>query len=141
MSSIPSLLRCCCQGIEKFVVTDVEECRAQVDRYTRPLHIIEGPLMNGMKMVGDLFGAGKMFLPQVGCFFFICSAVLGPQQGSHFNNFKKPRVVSSVYFSCPTNNPKLEDSSRSFGGCQTSKQCNHLTIVLNKPSEKSQEAL
>lgn len=45
---------------------DVEECRAQTDSYTRPLHIIEGPLMNGMKIVGDLFGSGKMFLPQVG---------------------------------------------------------------------------
>ncbi|CAI5682729.1 methionine synthase isoform X4 [Oreochromis niloticus] len=53
------------KGIEKYVVEDVEECRAQVHRYTRPLHIIEGPLMNGMKAVGDLFGAGKMFLPQV----------------------------------------------------------------------------
>ncbi|XP_058476960.1 methionine synthase [Solea solea] len=53
------------KGIEKYVVEDVEECRAHVDRYTRPLHIIEGPLMNGMKVVGDLFGAGKMFLPQV----------------------------------------------------------------------------
>ncbi|KAK2815460.1 hypothetical protein Q5P01_025927 [Channa striata] len=53
------------KGIEKYVVEDVEECRALVDRYTRPLHIIEGPLMNGMKVVGDLFGAGKMFLPQV----------------------------------------------------------------------------
>lgn len=57
------------QGIEKYVVEDVEECRAHVDRYTRPLHIIEGPLMNGMKVVGDLFGAGKMFLPQVGDLF------------------------------------------------------------------------
>uniref|UniRef100_A0A3Q4IA40 Methionine synthase n=1 Tax=Neolamprologus brichardi TaxID=32507 RepID=A0A3Q4IA40_NEOBR len=53
------------KGIEKYVVEDVEECRAQVHRYTRPLRIIEGPLMNGMKAVGDLFGAGKMFLPQV----------------------------------------------------------------------------
>ncbi|XP_014328561.1 methionine synthase [Xiphophorus maculatus] len=53
------------KGIEKYVVEDVEECRAQVERYRRPLHIIEGPLMNGMKVVGDLFGAGKMFLPQV----------------------------------------------------------------------------
>ncbi|XP_008295420.1 methionine synthase [Stegastes partitus] len=53
------------KGIDKYVVEDVEECRAQTDRYTRPLHIIEGPLMNGMKIVGDLFGAGKMFLPQV----------------------------------------------------------------------------
>uniref|UniRef100_A0A3Q3JA11 Methionine synthase n=1 Tax=Monopterus albus TaxID=43700 RepID=A0A3Q3JA11_MONAL len=53
------------KGIDKCIVDDVEECRALVDRYTRPLHIIEGPLMNGMKVVGDLFGAGKMFLPQV----------------------------------------------------------------------------
>ncbi|XP_060796282.1 methionine synthase [Neoarius graeffei] len=53
------------KGIEKFVVEDTEEARVQKDRYTRPLHIIEGPLMNGMKIVGDLFGAGKMFLPQV----------------------------------------------------------------------------
>ncbi|KAK5881799.1 hypothetical protein CesoFtcFv8_022557 [Champsocephalus esox] len=59
------MVGCCCQGIDKHVVEDVEECRAQVGRYTRPLHIIEGPLMNGMKVVGDLFGAGKMFLPQV----------------------------------------------------------------------------
>lgn len=57
---------CVNKGIDKFVVGDVEECRVQVDRYSRPLHIIEGPLMNGMKVVGDLFGAGKMFLPQVG---------------------------------------------------------------------------
>ncbi|KAG9346044.1 hypothetical protein JZ751_007860 [Albula glossodonta] len=53
------------KGIEKYVVEDTEEARAQTDRYPRPLHVIEGPLMNGMKKVGDLFGAGKMFLPQV----------------------------------------------------------------------------
>uniref|UniRef100_A0AAR2KR72 Methionine synthase n=1 Tax=Pygocentrus nattereri TaxID=42514 RepID=A0AAR2KR72_PYGNA len=53
------------KGIEKYVVEDTEEARAQTDHYPRPLHVIEGPLMNGMKTVGDLFGAGKMFLPQV----------------------------------------------------------------------------
>ncbi|XP_068611013.1 methionine synthase [Brachionichthys hirsutus] len=52
------------KGIEKYVVEDVEECRTHSD-FARPIHIIEGPLMNGMKVVGDLFGAGKMFLPQV----------------------------------------------------------------------------
>uniref|UniRef100_A0A3B4ARR8 Methionine synthase n=1 Tax=Periophthalmus magnuspinnatus TaxID=409849 RepID=A0A3B4ARR8_9GOBI len=52
------------KGVEKYVVEDVEECRS-LEYYTRPLYIIEGPLMNGMKVVGDLFGAGKMFLPQV----------------------------------------------------------------------------
>ena len=50
------------RGIVDFIEADVEEAR---DRYARPLQIIEGPLMDGMKVVGDLFGAGKMFLPQV----------------------------------------------------------------------------
>jgi 5-methyltetrahydrofolate--homocysteine methyltransferase len=49
-------------GITDFVEQDVEEAR---QKYERPLHIIEGPLMDGMSVVGDLFGAGKMFLPQV----------------------------------------------------------------------------
>ncbi|KAM4524386.1 methionine synthase isoform 1-T1 [Odontesthes bonariensis] len=53
------------KGIGTYVVEDVEECLAQVDLYKQPLQIIEGPLMNGMKVVGDFFGAGKMFLPQV----------------------------------------------------------------------------
>ena len=49
-------------GIADFIDPDVEECRQKVDR---PLQVIEGPLMDGMNVVGDLFGAGKMFLPQV----------------------------------------------------------------------------
>ncbi|HET8798020.1 MAG TPA: methionine synthase, partial [Thermoanaerobaculia bacterium] len=49
-------------GVVDFIEADVEEAR---QRYARPLDIIEGPLMDGMKIVGDLFGAGKMFLPQV----------------------------------------------------------------------------
>ena len=50
------------KGIDSYVVEDTEEARLKADR---PLHVIEGPLMNGMNTVGDLFGAGKMFLPQV----------------------------------------------------------------------------
>src|SRR6185436_19303657 len=50
------------QGIADHVEQDVEEARR---KYARPLEIIEGPLMAGMNVVGDLFGAGKMFLPQV----------------------------------------------------------------------------
>jgi 5-methyltetrahydrofolate--homocysteine methyltransferase len=50
------------KGIDEFIKTDTEEARQQA---TRPLHVIEGPLMDGMNVVGDLFGAGKMFLPQV----------------------------------------------------------------------------
>jgi len=49
-------------GITEFIVEDTEEARLAVER---PLHVIEGPLMAGMNVVGDLFGAGKMFLPQV----------------------------------------------------------------------------
>jgi 5-methyltetrahydrofolate--homocysteine methyltransferase len=49
-------------GITDFIEVDVEEARLQ---YPRPLDVIEGPLMDGMKVVGRLFGAGKMFLPQV----------------------------------------------------------------------------
>ena len=53
------------KGIDTFIEQDTEEARADTARYTRPLNIIEGPLMDGMRVVGDLFGAGKMFLPQV----------------------------------------------------------------------------
>ena len=49
-------------GITEYIDTDTEEARLEAER---PLHVIEGPLMAGMNVVGDLFGAGKMFLPQV----------------------------------------------------------------------------
>ena len=49
-------------GVVDFIEADVEEARRSTPR---PLDVIEGPLMDGMKTVGDLFGAGKMFLPQV----------------------------------------------------------------------------
>jgi 5-methyltetrahydrofolate--homocysteine methyltransferase len=50
------------KGIDQFVVADTEEARQQLPK---PIEVIEGPLMAGMNVVGDLFGAGKMFLPQV----------------------------------------------------------------------------
>lgn len=50
------------KGIVEFIDEDVEECRKQ---FERPIQVIEGPLMDGMNVVGDLFGSGKMFLPQV----------------------------------------------------------------------------
>ncbi|MDX2250500.1 MAG: methionine synthase [Bacteroidia bacterium] len=49
-------------GITEYIEVDTDEARRQ---FARPLHVIEGPLMDGMNVVGDLFGAGKMFLPQV----------------------------------------------------------------------------
>jgi len=50
------------KGLVEFIDEDVEECRKL---YKRPIEVIEGPLMDGMNVVGDLFGSGKMFLPQV----------------------------------------------------------------------------
>ena len=50
------------KGIIEFLDDDVEEAR---QKYPKPIHVIEGPLMDGMNIVGDLFGSGKMFLPQV----------------------------------------------------------------------------
>ncbi len=50
------------KGITEYIVGDTEEARVKLGR---PLHVIEGPLMDGMNVVGDLFGSGKMFLPQV----------------------------------------------------------------------------
>ena len=49
-------------GNDQFIVEDTEEARLAAEH---PLHVIEGPLMDGMNVVGDLFGSGKMFLPQV----------------------------------------------------------------------------
>jgi 5-methyltetrahydrofolate--homocysteine methyltransferase len=54
------------KGLDAFVESDTEELRAEIAaRGGRPIEVIEGPLMDGMNVVGDLFGAGKMFLPQV----------------------------------------------------------------------------
>lgn len=50
------------KGVTEFIEEDTEECRLLFDR---PIEVIEGPLMDGMNVVGDLFGSGKMFLPQV----------------------------------------------------------------------------
>lgn len=53
-------------GITEFIVADTEEARVAIaEKGGRPIHVIEGPLMDGMNVVGDLFGQGKMFLPQV----------------------------------------------------------------------------
>src|SRR5262245_26134832 len=56
------LIHALVHGVGNYIVEDTEEARAKAQR---PLHVIEGPLMAGMNVVGDLFGAGKMFLPQV----------------------------------------------------------------------------
>ena len=54
------------RGINTYIVEDTEEARIEIkEQGGRPIQVIEGPLMNGMNVVGDLFGSGKMFLPQV----------------------------------------------------------------------------
>lgn len=53
------------KGIDKYIEEDTEEARLDSVKYPRPLNVIEGPLMSGMSVVGELFGIGKMFLPQV----------------------------------------------------------------------------
>jgi 5-methyltetrahydrofolate--homocysteine methyltransferase len=53
------------KGLDQHIVEDTEEARAAIAARGRPIEVIEGPLMEGMNTVGDLFGSGKMFLPQV----------------------------------------------------------------------------
>ncbi len=67
------------KGIDAFIVEDSEEARLSVER---PLHVIEGHLMTGMSVVGDLFGSGKMFLPQV-----VKSARVMKKAVAHLNPF------------------------------------------------------
>ncbi len=67
------------KGITTYILEDTEECRLNSER---PLHVIEGPLMDGMNVVGDLFGEGKMFLPQV-----VKSARVMKQSVAHLQPF------------------------------------------------------
>jgi len=76
------------RGIGDYVVEDTEEARLQ---YDRPLHVIEGPLMDGMNVVGDLFGAGKMFLPQV-----VKSARVMKQAVAHLTPFMEAEKAGQV---------------------------------------------
>jgi 5-methyltetrahydrofolate--homocysteine methyltransferase len=59
---VERLVHALVKGINQWIVEDTEEAR---QKYDRPIQVIEGPLMDGMNIVGDLFGSGKMFLPQV----------------------------------------------------------------------------
>ncbi|WP_412070152.1 methionine synthase [Rubrivirga sp. IMCC43871] len=76
------------KGITEFVDADTEEARLT---YDRPLEVIEGPLMDGMNRVGDLFGAGKMFLPQV-----VKSARVMKRAVAHLTPFIEAEQVEAV---------------------------------------------
>jgi len=95
------------KGIDKFVVEDTEEARINKDLYPRPLNVIEGPLMNGMSIVGDLFGAGKMFLPQV-----IKSARVMKRAVAHLIPFMEEERQAQLLLSGDTG----DDDDR-FAGC------------------------
>jgi len=74
-------------GITDFIIEDTEEARLAAER---PLYVIEGPLMDGMNVVGDLFGAGKMFLPQV-----VKSARVMKQAVAHLTPFMEAEREAS----------------------------------------------
>lgn len=93
------------KGIDKFVVSDVEEARLNKEKYARPLHIIEGPLMRGMNVVGELFGAGKMFLPQV-----IKSARVMKKAVAHLIPFMEAERLENL-----KSNPSSAESNRYNG--------------------------
>ncbi|MBL4707182.1 MAG: methionine synthase, partial [Flavobacteriales bacterium] len=78
------------KGIVEYITEDTEEARQQ---YDKPLKVIEGPLMDGMNIVGDLFGAGKMFLPQV-----VKSARVMKQAVAHLNPFIEAEKGDGVKF-------------------------------------------
>ena len=79
-------------GITQYIVEDTEQARAQVaERGGRPIEVIEGPLMDGMNIVGDLFGAGKMFLPQV-----VKSARVMKQAVAHLIPFIEAEKTAAV---------------------------------------------
>ena len=80
-------------GITDFIEADTEEARAQAEK---PLHVIEGPLMAGMNVVGDLFGAGKMFLPQV-----VKSARVMKQAVAYLQPFLEAEKIASGLASKP----------------------------------------
>ncbi|MGZ8362752.1 MAG: methionine synthase [Caulobacteraceae bacterium] len=75
-------------GVTDFIEADTEEARLAAER---PLHVIEGPLMDGMNVVGDLFGAGKMFLPQV-----VKSARVMKQAVAHLTPFMEAEKAGQV---------------------------------------------
>ncbi|VDN31543.1 unnamed protein product [Gongylonema pulchrum] len=79
------------KGIDTYVVEDTEEARLDTAKYPRPLNVIEQPLMAGMSVVGDLFGSGKMFLPQV-----IKSARVMKRAVSHLIPFMEAERIKNM---------------------------------------------
>ncbi len=111
------------KGIDVYVVADTEEARQQA---TRPIHVIEGPLMAGMSVVGDLFGAGKMFLPQV-----VKSARVMKKAVAHLIPFieaeKSGGAKSAGKIIMATVKGDVHDIGKNIVGVVL--QCNNFTVV------------
>ena len=110
-------------GVDEFVVDDTEEARQGT---TRPLDVIEGPLMSGMNVVGDLFGAGKMFLPQV-----VKSARVMKKAVSHLVPFiedeKDGKMSSNGKIVLATVKGDVHDIGKNIVGVVL--QCNNFEVV------------
>ena len=110
------------KGINEFIVEDTEEARLAADR---PLHVIEGPLMDGMNVVGDLFGAGEMFLPQV-----VKSARVMKQAVAHLNPYieeEKTEASSNGKVLLATVKGDVHDIGKNIVGVVL--QCNNYEII------------
>ncbi|WP_281556131.1 methionine synthase [Thalassomonas sp. RHCl1] len=110
------------KGINEFIVEDTEAARLEADR---PLDVIEGPLMDGMNIVGDLFGAGEMFLPQV-----VKSARVMKQAVAYLNPFieaEKTEVSSNGKVLLATVKGDVHDIGKNIVGVVL--QCNNYDII------------
>ncbi|MBY5949095.1 methionine synthase [Photobacterium rosenbergii] len=110
------------KGITEFIVEDTEEARLNA---SKPLEVIEGPLMDGMNVVGDLFGEGKMFLPQV-----VKSARVMKQAVAHlepFINAEKQAGTSNGKILLATVKGDVHDIGKNIVGVVL--QCNNYEII------------
>jgi len=110
------------KGINEFIVEDTEEARLMAEK---PLDVIEGPLMDGMNTVGDLFGAGEMFLPQV-----VKSARVMKQAVAHLNPFieaEKTEASSNGKVLLATVKGDVHDIGKNIVGVVL--QCNNYEII------------
>ena len=110
------------KGINTYIVEDTEAARLEAER---PLHVIEGPLMDGMNVVGDLFGEGKMFLPQV-----VKSARVMKQAVAHLQPFielEKTEISTNGKILMATVKGDVHDIGKNIVGVVL--QCNNYEIV------------
>jgi len=111
------------KGITTHIIEDTEEARLQAER---PLHVIEGPLMDGMNVVGDLFGEGKMFLPQV-----VKSARVMKQSVAHLQPFieeeKDGEASSNGKILMATVKGDVHDIGKNIVGVVL--QCNNFEVI------------